>query len=476
MAFTLPQLLGWLRAEEVEFVVRRADGGPLPSTSAVPFTEVVFDSREARAGVLFCAVPGERTHGVHFLAAAFAKGATVALVEGTAPQIAGAEQLVVEVPGVRDALNAAARGWMALHAPRVVAITGSNGKTTTKDLTAAALRGSLRAMASPGNRNSGWGLPAAILGYEGDEDVLVLEMGASAPDEIARLCTVAAPWAGCITNVGPAHLEFFGDEHGVAKTKGALVEVLPSDGVAILNRDDAHFASFVARTRARVVSFGKDPHATLRLEKVRSTGQGIAFSVNGHDAELPMFGEHNAHNAAAAAGLAQALGVEIPVALDRMRQVQLSPHRSRRVVVGGRVLLDDSYNANPVSMVAALDSLLRHPAAVRRVAVLGDMAELGAHAASGHVRVIEHALANAGLHRVFLVGAQMARAAGKFDDARLVVHTTLDPARIASEILDSTKVGDLVLLKASRSAALERVLTSLEQACGEGPLAPGGQA
>lgn len=476
MAFTLHELLTWMRDEQIEYTVRRADGTDVARMPSLELDRVSFDSRDVRAGVLFCAVGGEHTHGVRYLQSALAAGAPLALVEGAAPTLQGTPAWVVEVVDARAALNAAARGWLALHRPRVIAITGSNGKTTTKDLTRAALQGSVRVAASPGNRNSGWGLPAAVLGFEGSEDVLVLEMGASAPGEIARLCAVATPSIACITNVGPAHLEFFGDEAGVAQTKGALVESLPADGIAVLNRDDVHFDAFVARTSAPVVDFGRDPRAAFHFENVHSTAAGLALTLAGHSVELPLFGEHNASNVAAAAAMAQQLGVAIPVALERMRQVQLSPHRSRMIRVGGRVILDDCYNANPASVVAALDSLVRGDASARKLAVLGDMAELGAHAAQAHHDVIDHALRSGGIERLFVVGARMAYAARGFVDARLTGQAEIEPSSLARAILDASVPGDVVLIKASRSAALERVLESLEQACSEGPDAPGGPA
>ena len=476
MSFDLHSLVDWMRAADVPFRIGRADGAELGALPDEDLVRVEFDSRLVGPDALFCGVPGEHVHGAAFLPQALAAGVRVAVVEGEAPAVPDSPAVVLEVEDARQALNAAARGWLDRHAPRVVGVTGSNGKTTTKDFTAAALRGSVAAAASPGNRNSGWGLPAAVLGFSGDEEVLVLEMGASAPDEIGRLAAVARPWMGCITNIAGAHIEFFGSLDEVARTKGQLIEALPSDGVAVLNRDCPRYASLVARTRARVVDFGFSAEATVRIESARAVEDGVEVVIAGHRAVLGVFGTVNAANAAAAMIMAEQLGVDPGRALERMAAAAMSPHRSRRLRVGGRQVVDDCYNANPASVLAALDALAAQEGAGRRFVLLGDMAELGDHAAAGHREVIARALRDDALHRVLVAGPLMREAAASFDDPRLLAHAEVDAVALSRQLVDETEEGDVILLKASRSSALERVLEALETELDEGDAARGGRS
>ena len=456
MSFEVRDLVTWWRDAGIDVVVRDAAGASIDPPSRL-LARAAYDHRQCDGQTMFCAVQGESTHGVRFLRDAFAAGVAVALVEGRAPILDDVGGVVLEVPDARVALATAASEWLRVHDPVVVGITGSNGKTTTKDFLAAALAGDRAAVASPGNLNSRWGMPAAILGFSGDEDVLVLEMGASGPDEIGRLARIAPPWMGCITNIGPAHLEFFGSVDEVARTKGQLVEALPPNGVAVLNRDDPRFESLRARSGARnVISFGTDSAADLRVESVESVDAGIAVRIGGVEGVLPVFGTVNAINAAAAMAMAEALGVRREDALARIGAATLSPHRSRRLAAAGRTLIDDSYNANPASVREALGSLAA-TRGVRRIAVLGEMAELGADAVAMHREVLGVAL-ESGLDRVVVLGASYAAAAEGAEDPRIVRFDREEPAEIAAWLQTSTAEGDVVLFKGSRSAALERIL------------------
>jgi len=456
MSFDLRELVAWWRDAGIDVVVRDAAGARIEPPARV-LARAAYDHRLCDTDTMFCAVQGESTHGVRFLRDAFVAGVPVALVEGRAPFHDEVNGVVVEVPDARIALATAATQWLRAHDPVVVGITGSNGKTTTKDFLAAALAGDRVAAASPGNLNSRWGMPAAILGFSGDEDVLVLEMGASGPDEIGRLAQIASPWMGCITNVAPAHLEFFGSVDEVARTKGQLIEALPSNGVAVLNRDDPRFESLRARSGAQnVISFGADPTADLRVERAESVDDGIAVRIGGVEGVLPVFGTVNADNAAAAMAMAEALGVRREDALERLAAASLSPHRSRRLQAAGRTLIDDSYNANPASVREALGSLAA-TRAVRRVVVLGEMAELGPDAVPMHREVLGVAL-ESGLDRVVVIGDSYAAAAVGAEDARIVRFDRQEPAEIAAWLDAATDEGDAVLFKGSRSGALERIL------------------
>ena len=456
MSFDVRELVRWW--DEAGFTHRVLDPrGEAIHAPAITLDDVVFDHREATTRSMFCAVQGENTHGVRFLRDAFAAGVPVALVQGDVPRLDDVEGVVLAIGDPREALSIAAKAWLIDRGPVVVGITGSNGKTTTKDFLAAALRGDRDAQASPGNRNSGWGLPAAVLGFRGDEDVLVLEMGASGPGEIGRLAAIGRPWMGCVTNVGPAHVEFFGSVDGVAQTKGQLLEALPENGVAVINRDDAYHDQFRRRTGARnVVTFGTHEDADLRIERAEAVLEGIAVRIGGIDAVLPVFGTANAHNAAAAMLMAEALGVRREDALARIAQASLSPHRSLRLSVGGRHVIDDAYNANPASVAAALRSLATIGTG-RRVAVLGDMAELGDEGIAMHREVLGIAL-ECGLDAVAIVGPLYAHAAEGAEDPRIARFAAGEADAVGRWIEQSTETGDVVLLKGSRSARLERAL------------------
>jgi UDP-N-acetylmuramoyl-tripeptide--D-alanyl-D-alanine ligase len=457
VSFTAWDLHEWLDRAHVPHRLLQADGAPWSTEGGlarIALDGAVVDSRDAGPGLLFAAVAGENRHGAEFLVAALEAGSPVALVEERLPDVAGRQEPVFLVEDARPALAALARGWLDDHAPRVLAVTGSNGKTTTKDMALAGLSGR-RIGANPGNWNSGYGLPLAVLAQGDAVDLLLLEMGASAPGEIARLAALVEPEVGCVTNVAPAHLEGFGSVDEVLRTKGALLAALPETGCAILPVDDVRYDRLAALARpTRRLRFGRAAAAEVRLEACVQGADGLRVRIAGVETLLPLFGEANALNAAAACALALAVDEPVEASLPRMAAATLSPHRSRLAVVEGRVILDDCYNANPASMAQALVSLAHLPVQGRRVAVLGRMAELGEMAPTLHAQIVGQAR-GLGLDEILPVGAEMRAAAG------------LDPTE--EEDLESLgrglarrlRPGDAVLLKGSRSVGLERALDAL---------------
>lgn len=473
MSFTASDLLRWLTAEGVSHALLRADGQPWSGESelaAVSVTSACIDSRKATAGALFVGVPGSHAHGASFLSPALRQGSVIALVEGGFAAVAGSGAPVVRVEDARAALAALARGYLRAFRPIVVGITGSNGKTTTKDMLRAALGDERRVGANAGNLNSGWGLPLAVLSQRGDEQVLVLEMGASEPGEIGQLAAIVEPSIGCITNIGSAHLAAFRDLQGVLQTKGELVARLPREGTAVLNRDDPSFDHLSARAAAvRVLTFGRAAESQVRLTKCQQRLDGLEVGLNERSARLGLFGEANGYNAAAACAMAAVLGVPIETSLARLAGTKLSPHRSRIVPVAGRVILDDCYNANPSSMRAALQSLAAMPARGQRIAVLGGMAELGPDSPALHQRVLQEAR-RLGIDRIVPVGEAMELASGEaFAPAGMGGGLSgEDLTAIGRLLAATTSRGDVVLFKASRSVALERALEALLAELGEG--------
>jgi UDP-N-acetylmuramoyl-tripeptide--D-alanyl-D-alanine ligase len=401
---------------------------------------VTIDSRDVRPGDLFVGLPGTRVDGGRFAGAALAAGAWGVLV---APEHALSAQCAL--PGVLiaadeplAALQALARSWRrALRAP-VVGITGSTGKTTTKDLLAAMLAQDRRVVASPQNLNTEIGLPLAILGAPLGTEALVLEMAMRGPGQIAELAAIAEPDVGVIVNVGPVHLELLGSLEAIAAAKAELLVDLPPGATAVLPADepllDVHL-----RDDLRVVTFGP--------------GGDVADLA---DVELPFSSAHMRSNALAALAAARALGAEPRGPLE----VTLSAMRGERIELPGRVLMiDDCYNANPMSMRAALDDLAAS-ASGRRLAVLGDMLELGPDEGRFHAEIGDYA-AQRGVDVLVTVGPLAARMGEAFDGELHRVADAAGAAEVARELL---RPGDTMLVKGSRGVGLEVVAQRLRAA------------
>ena len=433
-----------------------------PAVGPMRFRHAVVDSRKAGRGDIFVALRGERVDGHDFVVHAASRGATGAIVEH---QI-DADIAQYVVPSSLTALQQLAR-LRRLSRPKlkVVAITGSVGKTTTKELVAAVLGTRYPLLKNEGNLNSEIGLPLVLLELTTRHRRAVLEMGMWAAGEIAFLCDIAMPEIGIVTNVGPSHMERLGSIEAIADAKAELVESLPADGVAVLNADDPRVAAMAARTPANVLTYGLCAEADVRAEDVASRGlAGVNFTlVHGDDSasvysRLP--GRAMVHNAlaAAAAGIVDGLSVEeVAAALsDAQVPTRLVAHRG----VNGSMLLDDTYNASPASMRAALELLGEVPG--RKIAVLGDMRELGAAESEGHREVGRCAAEVADV--IYLVGdlgrwiGDAAIQAGHGD-----VHIVRDNSEIAQALLPQLAPGDVVLLKASRALALETVLDELKE-------------
>jgi UDP-N-acetylmuramoyl-tripeptide--D-alanyl-D-alanine ligase len=436
-------------------------GGELTGPPGARVTgTVTVDSRTVGAGDLFVAMPGERVDGHDFLGAAAAAGAVAAL-----------PTVVVDDPvAALGRLAAGVHARLADGGLRTLGITGSSGKTSTKDLLGQVLAAAGPTVSPPGSYNNDIGLPLTVLDADEATRYLVLEMGARGPGHIARLCRVARPDVGIVLNVGSAHLGEFGSPEVIAQAKGELVEALPADGTAVLNADDPRVAGMAPRTRARVVTVGRAPDAGLRATDVRLDEAGRAhFTLHApdgaHPVALRVVGEHQVANALSAAGAALAVGMagaEVAAALSAAE-----PRSRWRMEVGRRddgvTVVNDAYNANPESMRAALAALAAL-AGTRRIAVLGGMAELGPDAPAEHERLGRDAVA-AGADLIVAVGADAvgiadgAAAAGRRAGEESVHVPDRAAAReLLSEVL---RPGDVVLVKASRAYGLELLAADL---------------
>jgi UDP-N-acetylmuramoyl-tripeptide--D-alanyl-D-alanine ligase len=427
--------------------IARLVGGTLHGDDVV-VDGAAIDSRELVPGQLFVAVRAERD-GHDFIEQAIDAGAAAHLTEQP-PR----SEPAIAVEDTQQALWSLAKALRPQLGERVVGITGSVGKTTVKDLLAAALATTYPTTASRRSHNNELGVPLTLLNAPEGTEATVVEMGARGIGHIAALCDIATPTIGLVTTVGLAHTELFGGLDAIVVAKRELVECLPASGTAVLNADVASVAAMAAHTAARVLTFGLDAGAEVSAERiVLDADLCSAFRLRSPwgDAQvhLRVAGEHQVSNALAAAAAALASGVEAEAVADGLGEARLSPWRMalhRRA--DGAVILNDAYNANPTSMAAALRALAGLEA-VRRVAVLGEMAELGAHHDEAHAE----AAALAGALGVEVV-AVAAPAYGP--TARHVAD--IDEVR---EVLDGSLAGTAVLLKASRLVGLERLAAEL---------------
>lgn len=430
----------------------RVVGGELVGADRA-FRGVAIDSRRLPRDALFVALDGARVDGHDFVGAAFAAGAAGAIVTRTLDDAAGA---TIAVDSAEAALAALACDWRAGLAARVVGVTGSNGKTTTKTLIASILARVGATEASAGNLNNELGVPLSVLALSPTSRFAVLEMGCGKPGDIAYLAAIGGPHVGVVTNVGPAHLERLGTLDDVARTKAELYDALPADGVAILNADDRYCPFFAERIGdRRSVRFALDSDADVSARAI-TLGETTRFTLCLPDGEvavtLPLEGRHNVANALAAAAAAHALGAS-PAAIAE--GLALAPKVAGRLVrrrVGAGVLIDDSYNANPASVKAAIDALVVTPG--RTVLALGDMRELGADERALHAEVGRYAKAR-GVSALFVVGELAAEAGAAFGAG--AIHFS-DRTALADALTVALAAGVRALVKGSRSSAMDEVI------------------
>jgi UDP-N-acetylmuramoyl-tripeptide--D-alanyl-D-alanine ligase len=418
-------------------------------------TGYAFDTRKLVAGDLFFALKGENRDGHAYVPDACARGAVAAVVER---EVSGLPDDFVQiiVPSPLDALQALATDVRQRFKIPVVAISGSNGKTTTKDMLAVILAGSMRVRKSPGNFNNHIGVPLSILALEETDEVLVVEIGSNHRGEIARLCRIAMPVVGVVTNVGCAHIGHFGSVEAIAQEKTDILRGLAPGGRGVINADDMLIRSAVRDIEADLIGFGTSSEAEFRVTDIRQAGTGISFIIKDVPVALGVLGIHNAYNAAAAVASASIFGVDPPEAAARLASFQ--PVRMKMTAHEGLTLIDDSYNANPDSVDAALTAAcaLENP---RKIFVMGEMLELGGDAERFH-RKIGSRVAALGIDIFVGIGGftkaavEAARSSGMKPDRAVF----FDQKSQAKEHLRQTlKAGDLVLVKGSRMAGLDEI-------------------
>ena len=440
---------------------RRCGGEPHGFSGDAKIEGFAFDSRDAKPDDLFLAIKGERVDGHDYCQGAMAGGAVGALVERT-----------VDCPYilVSDLVVALAR--FARHARQgfsdpVIAVTGSAGKTTTKEFTAAAMTALGPVLKNEGNRNSEYSSPLVWAELSPEHKSVVIEMGMRGAGQIAHLCSFTRPTIGVITNIGSAHIEKLGSRAAIASAKSELLQALPSDGHAVLPQDDEFLPTLRDASNCQVVTFGFSQESDCRITGYRALDLHRCavrgrFHSESFEVELPTVGKHQALNAAAAIAAAGAAGVSVSEAVSGLTGVDLPPMRLEIVERHGAFVLLDTYNASPDSTVAAIQVVCEVPCTGRRLAVLGEMLELGDFTEAGH-RLVGKALAEADLDGVLLTGGATdyirdeATKRG-YPTNRIQSLSNLDLAEVA-KYLQTVNPGDLVLIKGSRALELERALT-----------------
>ncbi|MEK7405035.1 MAG: UDP-N-acetylmuramoyl-tripeptide--D-alanyl-D-alanine ligase [Acidobacteriota bacterium] len=434
-------------------------GRVIGAESAPPAVAVAgwsVDSRTVRPGELFFALPGPKHDGHDFVAEAFAKGAVAAVVERPMNGAGGPALRVASALGALEALAAwARRQWKGA----VVAVTGSAGKTTTKDVIAHLLATEMPVGKTEGNLNNQVGLPLSILRLPAEARVAVLELAMNHAGEIRRLAGIAQPEFGVVTNVGHAHAGFFGSLEEVALAKRELIEALPAAGVAVLNADDPRVARFAEIHPGRVITFGLSAGAAVCAERVEYSPDGVRFRVGATQLESRLAGRHGVLNILAGLAVARGFGIETERLAEAVRQLAPGSMRGQRFTHAGVTILDDCYNSNPEAARAMLE-LLRAIPARRRVAVLGEMLELGRWSEGLHGDVGRY-VAECGID--LLVGIRGA--------ARILVEQAVrsglsggaafffeDPDQAGEWLRELLKEGDAVLFKGSRGTQVERAL------------------
>ncbi len=435
---------------------RLAIDGPAPY--GVPLGPIATDSRRVNRGDVFWALRGLKYDGNDYAGEAFERGAAGAIV--TEPTPAPAGRWTIEVEDTQPALWKWAQWRRRRFTGTLIAVTGSVGKTTTRQMIHTVLRRRLKGTASPRNYNNHFGVPLSMLAVEPDHDYAVLELGASSPGEIAALAELCVPKVGVITYVGDAHLGGFGSRRGVAEAKAELLASLPPDGQAVLV-DDPWVRRIAGRCRAPIAWVGRNTACDVVAEEVASVGGQLEFQVAGFPFRVPVWGRHHLSAALAAVAVGRMLGLDMPEMAGALADFNPVPMRCEVLELRGATVINDAYNANPQSMRAALELVRDFDTSGRRIIVCGDMAELGEDSARHHFRLGGEVVTVCGADLLIACGqfartvVDGARAAG-MPAIRTIPCTT--PEQALPYLGQAILPGDVVLVKGSRSMNMERVI------------------
>ncbi|SPF35774.1 UDP-N-acetylmuramoyl-tripeptide--D-alanyl-D-alanine ligase [Candidatus Desulfosporosinus infrequens] len=463
--------------------VARIARGTLIGDSDLEVQGCVIDSRQARGGEMFFALPGEQVDGHDYIEAAWQQGAVLVIADEARfqsperPPYAPAGKALLLVKSVVTALQELAQAWRYELGAKVVGVTGSNGKTTTKDMIAAVLSRRLRVYRNKENHNNELGLPLTVLNAPLGTEILVLEMGMRGLGEIKALCEIAKPDIGVVTNIGTTHLELLLTQERIAQAKWELIEALPEEGIAIVNAEDSLSVQKARQDLHSIRFYGLEGvfiEPDLKGSQLRPWGPlGTTFDVSyrgeSTTVNLPLPGKHNVLDALAALTVGKVLGVSLSEGCVGLGKLELSKMRLEvRYGIFGATLLNDVYNANPTSMLASLQVLKERAGGNKTLAILGEMYELGTSSESGH-REVGETLAKLGISELITVGklaeeiAQGARGAGYAEEHIKVTTTGEEAVTKAKELLERFGPGIWVLIKGSRGMKMEEITTQLEE-------------
>lgn len=456
--------------------IAEAAAGTLIGDGETKFTAVVTDTRKIVPGALFIALKGEKFDGADYARQAVEQGAAAVLVRSDCPsEKTDGLSVVIKVEDTLIAYQAIARAYRRYFAGPVLAATGSNGKTSTKDLTACVLNSALNTLKTEANFNNEIGLPLTLLQLDADHDAAVVEMGMRGLGQIEQLAAVAEPVIGIVTNVGETHMELLGSLENIAKAKGELIEALPENGTAILNGDNTFVAAMAEKAKlgVKVITYGIECEATVRAmpESIESEGFLTKFSVvfagdeKEYPVELPLAGRHNIYNALAALAAGYALHLDPTEMIEALKDFKATGQRFECLEktikwVGTLKIINDAYNASPMSMEAALDTLAETAKDSRRIAVLGDMLELGDISVAAHKKVgqkavetgVDYIITRGEMGYFVAVGAVMA---GLEADK---VFRAPDHQAAAAKLKEICHDGDTILFKGSHGMQMDKII------------------
>lgn len=459
--------------------IAAAVDGDLTGSPETQFSAIVTDTRKIVPDCLFIALKGETFDGADYAKQAVEKGAAGVLVRKDCPaeKTAGLA-VVIKAADTLAAYQAIARAYRRYFAGPVLAVTGSNGKTSTKDLTACVLDSALNTLKTQANFNNEIGLPLTLLQLDMDHDAAVVEMGMRGLGQIAQLAAVAEPVMGIVTNVGETHMELLGSLENIAQAKGELIEALPENGIAVLNNDNQFVAAMAGKARpgVRVITYGIQQAATVRAlpGTIKSEGFLTRFTVKfagdetDYPVELPLAGRHNIYNALAALGAGYALRLDPGEMIEALKNFQGSAQRFECLEknvdsVGKLKIINDAYNASPMSMEAALETMAEIAGDSRRIAVLGDMLELGNIAVTAHEKVGRQA-AKTGIDFLVTRGEMsrhIARGAIEAGLAPEKVFQAADHQAAAQKLREFCRAGDTLLFKGSHGMQMDKIIDML---------------